>query len=176
MNDSGEVRIELGGGLTPRGEGFINLDKRALPGVDQVCDFECEDLPFADDSVSEVYSAHCFEHFEYGRVLREIARVCQVGALVTIRVPCWLSENAMTPGHIHTLGPEEAERLGGRENAHYWHGSGKRLELTETRHIAGRHFAEAQGLFPQLSAEQVLRFVPNACAEIEYAFRVVEHV
>ena len=175
MSDSEILRIELGGGLSPRGEGFVNVDKRHLPGVQHVCDFERDDLPFADDSAAEIYSSHCFEHFEYGRVLREVVRVCRAGATVTIRVPCWLSENALTPGHIHTVGPEEAERFGGRENEHYWHGSVKRLGLIRTHHIPGRHFAEAQGLFPHLSDEQVLRFIPNACAEIEYVFQVVEN-
>ncbi len=176
MNEPNDLRIELGGGLSPCGDGFVNVDKRDLPGVDHICDFERDDLPFADDSAAAVYSSHSFEHFEYGRVLREIVRVCRLGAVVTIRVPCWLSENAATPGHIHTVGPEEAERFGGRENEHYWHGSRKRLQLTQTRHIAGRHFPEAKALFPHLSDEQLLRFIPNACSEIEYLFQVVENL
>jgi SAM-dependent methyltransferase len=175
MHESEGLKIELGGGLRPCGDGFVNVDKLRAPGVDHVCDFERDDLPFADDSAVAVYSSHCFEHFDYLRALHEIVRVCRLGAVVTIRVPCWLSENALTPGHVHTIGPEEAERFGGRANEHYWHGCRKRLELIETRHIRGRHFDEVKLLFPHLTDEQVLRFIPNACSEIEYLFRVVEN-
>lgn len=175
MSDGDGLKIELGGGTKPCGNGYLNLDKIAGPTVDHCCDFETDNLPFPDDSVAAVYSSHCFEHFEYGRVLREIVRVCRVGATVTIRVPCWLSENALTPGHIHTLGPEEAERFGGGVNDHYWSGCAKRLQLTETEYVPSRHFAEAKSLFPHLSDEQVLRFIPNACWEIKYVFAVVEN-
>lgn len=175
MTTPDNFKIEIGGGGTPVGNGFLNLDKLFLPGVDHILDFERDDLPFADESVIEVYSAHCFEHFQYGRLLREIVRVCRLGEVVTIRVPAWLSENASTPGHLHTIGPEEAERLGGGANEHYWHGSAKRLQLISAQHIPGRHFEEAKSLFPHLSDDQLLRFIPNACCEIEYQFRVVEN-
>lgn len=51
----------------------------------------CWDLPFADDSINFVYSAHTFEHLDYHtsapRLLREIFRVLKPGAVVRMAVP-----------------------------------------------------------------------------------------
>ena len=71
------MKLEIGGGNTPRGEGFVNLD--CLPCADIAIDLEKDPLPFADDSVDEVYSAHCLEHVNNAvGVLAEVLRVCKV--------------------------------------------------------------------------------------------------
>ena len=92
------LKVELGGGKSPRGNGFINLDVEAGPEVDLVCDFEHDRLPFEDDTVSFIYSAHCIEHIDYRHLLKEIVRVCHIGARVEIIVPYWLSPSAMCSG------------------------------------------------------------------------------
>ena len=45
------MKLEIGGGNTPRGEGFVNLD--CLPCADIAIDLEKDPLPFADDSVDQ---------------------------------------------------------------------------------------------------------------------------
>jgi predicted SAM-dependent methyltransferase len=41
--------------------GTIGIDRRPVPGVDVVCDFE-RGLPFRDGSVEAAYSIHSIEH------------------------------------------------------------------------------------------------------------------
>ena len=56
----GKIRVNLGCGELPV-PGYLNVDRRALPGVDIVADVL--KLPFAKGSLSEIMSAHLVEHF-----------------------------------------------------------------------------------------------------------------
>jgi SAM-dependent methyltransferase len=51
-------------------EGYINVDRRALPGVDIVA--EVDELPFEPGEVDEIFSAHLLEHFPQEQLLREL--------------------------------------------------------------------------------------------------------
>ena len=106
------MKIELGGGNKPAGNGFINVDKWAHESVNVVCDFEKDPLPFESNSVDEIYSSHCFEHLDHlFNVIHEIVRVCKDGAKVVIRTPHPFAETAMCPsvhpfpGHKNVLSP-----------------------------------------------------------------------
>ena len=57
---SGPLRLNLGCGhiLLPE---YVNVDMRALPGVDVVA--KLDDLPFEEASLGEIHSAHVLEHF-----------------------------------------------------------------------------------------------------------------
>ena len=41
---------------------YIGVDIRQNSGVDKVCDFETEKLPFTDNSVDEIVTIHTLEH------------------------------------------------------------------------------------------------------------------
>jgi len=60
--------------------------------------------PLEDDEVLAVWS-DCYLQTsdDPHRVLREIVRVCKVGAAVEIKVPHWLSPLANAPGNRHTI-------------------------------------------------------------------------
>jgi predicted SAM-dependent methyltransferase len=82
-----DLRLNVGCGskLKP---GWINID------VDGDAEFNLDvrrDLPFADASVSIVYSEHFFEHLEYfseaQNFLREALRVLRPGGLFSVAVP-----------------------------------------------------------------------------------------
>jgi predicted SAM-dependent methyltransferase len=53
-------RVNLGCGHLAR-EGYLNVDRRTLPAVDVVA--AVDHLPFPEQSISELYSAHLVEHF-----------------------------------------------------------------------------------------------------------------
>lgn len=176
------MRIELGGGARPRGDGWVNVDVLAIPGVDHVCDFEAlaeagrtgERLPFADDSVAAVYSSHCLEHVSpYKGLLHEVCRVSRVGATVEVRVPHWLSDMSFIAGHKHAVSPRQVQHWCRDFVADWWAGSAKRLAHERTEYAPSSTFAEAKALFWQLSDEQVMRFIPDAAHEVRYFFRVV---
>lgn len=73
-SDAG-LRLNLGCGHVPL-SGYINLDMRAVPGVDVVA--RVDSLPFEPGSVREIHSAHLLEHFPQELLRRKL-------------LPYWLS-------------------------------------------------------------------------------------
>jgi predicted SAM-dependent methyltransferase len=66
---SGAIRLNVGCGHIPM-DGYLNVDRRELPGVDVVA--EAAEMPFEPGSVCELFSSHLIEHFpqeEFKRVV-----------------------------------------------------------------------------------------------------------
>ncbi len=63
------LRLNLGCGHIAQ-EGYINVDRRALPGVDIVA--EVDELPFEPGEIDEIFSAHLLEHFPQEQLRREL--------------------------------------------------------------------------------------------------------
>jgi predicted SAM-dependent methyltransferase len=72
------IRLNLGCGHVPL-EGFLNIDRRRLPGVDIVA--EVDSLPFDNGDVAEIFSAHLIEHFPQEQ-LRRVLLVYWLNLLV----------------------------------------------------------------------------------------------
>ncbi len=171
------MRLEIGGGIFPVGDGWVNLD--TVPSADIIFDLATIPpgrLPFDDESVDGVYSSHCFEHLrDPMAVLREVARVCRLGATVEIRVPHWLSEVAFCPGHLCALAPVTMKNI-----CHYflqvaWGDSPRRLRQTGEHYEPSALFGELRGLYQHWSEEQVRRYAAGACHEIRYHFEVIAY-
>ena len=79
-------RLHLGSGVSYPDD-WINVDM--IAGDMQLN--LCWDLPFEDNSMKYVYSAHTFEHFDYHtsarRLVREIHRILMPGGVVRFAVP-----------------------------------------------------------------------------------------
>ena len=60
MTAAGALKLNVGCGHVPL-ESYVNVDFRALPGVDVVAD--AGDLPFPPGSVTELFCSHLLEHF-----------------------------------------------------------------------------------------------------------------
>ncbi len=65
----GNLRLNLGCGHIPL-SGYLNLDRRELPGVDIVAD--AGDIPVEAGEVAEVFSAHMLEHFPQEQLRRQL--------------------------------------------------------------------------------------------------------
>lgn len=69
--------------------GFMGVDVQEVPEADIICDIR--NLSFAEnDSVEEIYSSHCLEHFPYWEtigVLKEWYRVLKPGGILWLAVP-----------------------------------------------------------------------------------------
>jgi predicted SAM-dependent methyltransferase len=63
------IRLNLGCGHVAL-ENYLNVDRRALPGVDIVA--EIDDLPFSPGEVAEIFSAHVIEHFPQEQLRRNL--------------------------------------------------------------------------------------------------------
>ena len=168
-------KLELGGGTRPK-PGFRNLD--IIPGVEFSFDLNKippAQLPFDDLSVDEVFSGHCLEHVKdpYA-VLVDVARIGKLGCPVEVRVPHYLSDCAMTPGHLHVLGLNSVRNV-----THYFYGDwfkGKRrLRLDDVSYGPSEFLPELMQLHPGWSREQVLKYAPNAAHETIYKFTVIRN-
>lgn len=99
-------KLNLGCGKDIK-NGYLNLDKAALPGVDIVCNIEQLPLPFADSSFDEVLCNDVLEHVQYIPILKDIHRILASGGKLHIRVPHFTSKNnAIDPTHIRTFSIE----------------------------------------------------------------------
>lgn len=102
------MRINLGCGFNKL-PGFVNVDKFGEPEVRH--DLEIFPWPWPDNSVEEIVANHVLEHL--GRdpevfigVMKEIYRVCQGGAKVSIVVPHPRHDNFVSdPTHVRPITP-----------------------------------------------------------------------
>lgn len=100
IGEGSALKIDLGCGSAKR-EGFIGLDYVAAPGVDHVLNLTRDRLPFDDDTVDHVFSAHFLEHLvEPNHIFQEIARVCRDGAKIEFWTPYAFSKDAFLYGHV----------------------------------------------------------------------------
>lgn len=170
------MRLELGGGVRGRGDGWVNIDK--LPNADILHNLDVIPWPIATDSVHEVYSSHCIEHLTGPfAALSEIARVCIVGAPVEIRVPHPASHLAMTYDHKHVFSPMQAINMERFFPLDFWFGV-KRLKLEDIKYGATIMLEEMKAELPflaGLSDEVIMKWLPGACHECCFHYRVVEN-
>lgn len=99
------MKIDIGCGRY-RKDGFIGIDMQKTTCVDILSNVDYG-LPFADDSIEEVYSSHTIEHLtNCDLFLRELARVCKSGALIELRMPYYSYIFALNPGHKYPFSDE----------------------------------------------------------------------
>ncbi len=126
-----ELRLHLGCGSQIK-PGWVNIDLFS-DQADLTLDLR-ERLPFADASVSMVYSEHSFEHLEYPdevqHILRESYRVLKPGGVFSVGVP-----DAEWPLRAYVEGDPEYFALAIRNR---WH-----PETCSTRmHQLNHHFRQ----------------------------------
>ncbi len=171
------TKLNLGGG-TEKKAGFINVDK--LDTADVLFDFEMLaaglSLPFPDDSIDEIYSAHCLEHVRAVReLLREVVRVAKVGAKVEIVVPHHFSQQAMCHDHKQTISDHQVRDWTEHElGIKYWFGPcSKRLKVVSSSKVPGDNYGRWKALFPLLSDQDLYDLCPGAAFESRWIFEVI---
>jgi len=95
------VRLNLGCGRNPM-EGFVNLDRQTLPGVDVVHDLEVLPLPFEDDTFEEIVGIDLIEHVSNALgLMEELHRIAKPDAVCTFALPYGSSDDAWEdPTHV----------------------------------------------------------------------------
>jgi SAM-dependent methyltransferase len=92
-------RLNLGSGNEPLA-GFVNVDRRAVPGVQVIADVTR--LPFADGGAAEVVASSLLEHFaDPYSVLSEVHRVLSPDGRFVMRVPApWSQSGLLDKTHV----------------------------------------------------------------------------
>ncbi|MBU1557989.1 class I SAM-dependent methyltransferase [Patescibacteria group bacterium] len=107
-----KIKIDIGCGRN-KIEGFIGIDFDSTTNPDIVA--SALDLPFDNNSVDEVYSAHLGEHFdptEAQQFFNEIYRVLKKGCKATIKVDKdWSKKKLMAKDPTHKYRYKEKEIL-----------------------------------------------------------------
>jgi len=97
------IKINLGCGddIRPKSEGWINVDKQKMSGVDAICDIETG-LPFADDFADFILMSHVLEHtFKPMKVLHDVHRVLKPDGILKIIVPHMDAPSTWHLNHHH---------------------------------------------------------------------------
>ncbi len=86
------IQLNLGSGIKPL-EGYCNLDK--FYDCDLQHDLNNYPYPFLDNSVKKIIAENILEHLDdLPKTLKEIHRICLVGADIYIEVPYYKSYNS----------------------------------------------------------------------------------
>jgi SAM-dependent methyltransferase len=81
--------------------GWLNHELAPLPGIDVVFNLETIPWPFSDGAFDEIRMINVLEHLTNTVAsIEELHRVCDDGAVMTVRVPYWNSPDMITdPTH-----------------------------------------------------------------------------
>jgi len=99
------MKLHLGCGNDYK-KGYVNCDISKEVNPDKIVDLE-KNLPFKENSVSEIVANHVFEHVHnFVPLMHEIHRICKKGALIKIKTPffsAWGQYN--DPTHVRFFTP-----------------------------------------------------------------------
>lgn len=97
------MKLNLGCGNKKK-NGFLGVDRYPCEVVDRIANLD-EQLPFSDSSVDEIWMDNVIEHVQdISAIMKEIHRICQHDAKVTIITPHYSSISSWRdPSHVHHL-------------------------------------------------------------------------
>lgn len=165
------MKLEIGGGTKGLGGDWVNIDM--IPTADIVHDLDVTPWPIADDSVDEAYSSHCIEHLQDPfAMLKELARVCRIGARIEIRCPSPGADSMWTFQHRHCWSVILAKNIDHYFAADYWTGP-KRLRLLSWRHEPSEFLERFRRVLPQfrkVDDQDVMLFFPRTAHECRFFY------
>jgi len=85
-----KLNCGAGGKVYPKEEGWINIDKRDILGMDLILDLSKENFPYEDESIDEVWLQDFLEHLPITRIppfLIECHRILKKGGKVFVQCP-----------------------------------------------------------------------------------------
>jgi hypothetical protein len=116
------MKLNLCCGTNHLKEDFINVDKQPAASPDVLFDLETFPWIWKENSVSEIRLNHALEHLgetteKYKQIIQELYRVCRHGAEITIVVPFYRHDNAVSdPTHVRVITPLGLAMLSKRNN------------------------------------------------------------
>jgi len=122
------MKLNLGCGNKVKPD-YLGGDSFSCEAVDIIADLT-KKLPFKDASVEAIWMDNVIEHIpDITALMKEIHRVCQNGALITVFTPHFASQASWRdPTHIHHLSYFSMDHFEKYSVAHYTGGGFKVLE------------------------------------------------
>lgn len=166
-------KLEIGGGVFPRGDGWINLDK--IESADVIHDLNVIPWPFDDDSIGAIYTSHCIEHVhDPVPFLNECARIGRIGTRIEIRCPAPTAQLAMVADHKHVFSLQCARNMDLHFPELFWKGT-KRLRLRDHWYQSSEMLSWARADLPflrNLSDQVIMRWIPGTAHESVFIYEV----
>jgi len=147
--------------------GTVGIDRRRLPGVNVVCDFE-RGLPFKDGSIAAAYSIHSIEHMrDVIPFMVDLYRVCAPGACVTVKTPYYASRKAFVdPTHVRFMTEESFEYF---KSPNYY-GLTTNFRTVSITYSMRKPFK----FFPAYFQKRARRYLWNVCDEMTVVLEAVK--
>lgn len=174
------MKINLGSG-TARYDGFVNLDSYAGCKPDVVIDINTQDIPFKDNTITEVKAYHILEHIGTGfmNLISELYRVCQDGAIIDVKVPHHRHDYFTgDPTHVRPITVEMMSKFQKSSSEFGTVSFAERLcvdfEIFDVNYILEDWFRES---CTYLSKEQInlhARIYNNCIKELHFKMRVIK--
>lgn len=167
------MKLEIGGGYRPRGDGFVNLDR--IPEADIIHDLEVRPWPVEDNTVVEVYTSHCIEHVvDPVAFLNECCRVCVIGAKMEIRCPAPFAELMFVMDHKHCFSPQNARNMDIHFPKDFWRHI-KRPKLINYKFQSSEKLERAKKELPflrGLNDQVIMEWIPGTAHEVCFFYEV----
>jgi len=169
------MKLNLGCGAK-RIEGFTGVDIIKTAAVDVVHDLNVFPYPFAARSAEEIIMDNVLEHLDdVMKVMEELYRLAEPGAIIRISVPYFKSNSAYTdPTHKHFF-TETSFKYFTEDNPLNFYTSA-RFEVLRTELISHRQYRDAKHFFRNLLPfKKILNyFLFNIYDEIRFELRCIK--
>jgi predicted SAM-dependent methyltransferase len=149
--------------------GALGVDRRSLPEVAVVCDFD-HGLPFRDGSVTTVYLHNIVEHMDdLVTFMEELYRICEPGAKIYVRTPYYASREAFVdPTHVRYITEATFEYF---DYPNYY-GLKTNFKIRSTYFKMRKPFKFMPGYFQK----RFRRYLWNACIEMDIELEAVKPI
>jgi hypothetical protein len=182
------MKINLGGGYK-RFSGYFNVDCDTNCKPDYIINLDDINLklPFEDDSITDIKAHHILEHIGAGyfKLLQELYRVCESGAIIDVKVPHPCHEVYLNdPTHKRPITVEGMRLFSKKANKLEIERSGTSstlgiiydvdFEIVDFKFVYDSFY---DSILPTLPREQFMRLMRealNVCIEIEMRLQVIK--
>lgn len=169
-------KVEIGGGSRNLGCDWVNVDLCDTATIRH--DLNETPWPLDDVSVDQLYSAHCIEHVKCPiTFLREVARICKVGARVEIRCPDACGEMAMVTGHVSVVSVDFMRHMDSVFPERVFANHPRRLRIKQIEPGCDDYWfplARANPLFKDWQDIDILTWIPRTRHENRFHLTVEE--
>jgi len=161
-------------------EGYVNIDKIKLPGVDLVYDLEKMPLPFEDNSVSEIRCEHILEHItNLMPLIEDLHRISVPHGKIEVLTPYYKYEAAYRdPTHVRFFTEHSFDYFQDDVNFSYYSSARFKVESVEKR---VRFFSSIKNnrkrimtMIPDFFRPLLDHFLWNVYSELKFNLRVVK--